>query len=138
MRGAYVKLVGGLCVLSVLVSPLTGIVQEAVDYLDDDMIFNKLYGDSYTYEDASVVFEHSLNLASKSEIERGVVYMVCCEYELESGDVEAYVELGENGINRVSILLGGRAVFVDPQDIIGYVQELLGCRCEIIYGKKEK
>ncbi len=129
----YVKLVGGLCVLCVLISPLSSIIENTVDHIEDENFFEDMYGDASVFENVEDIFDKALADASEGEIESGLKSLICRTFELREEDVEVYVALDEGSLSDASVCLAGRAVFADPHEIIKYVEEMLSCRCEIVY-----
>jgi hypothetical protein len=130
---SYVKLIGGLCILCVLISPLSSFIGDAVNYIEDESFFEEMYGDVYVFENVEDIFDRALADASKSEIERCLESMLCHTFEIREQEIEVYVSLEESSVSDVSVVLSGKAVFTDPHGIIEYIEETLACRCEIVY-----
>ena len=133
----YVKLAAGLCVLCVAIAPLTSFIREATElsigegFLDIESGENGKFGE---------IYEGSILGASEESASLGLRAMICRDFGLDSDEVEVRVHLSDTGkeykAQSVTVaLVGGKAIFTDPHEIIAYVTETLGCNCEIIYGE---
>ena len=133
----YVKLAAGLCVLCVAIAPLTSFIREATElsigegFLDMDGGENGNFGE---------IYEGSLLGASEESASIGLRAMICRKFDLESDEVEVRVRLSDTGkeykAQSVTVaLVGGKAIFTDPHEVIAYVTSAIGCNCEIIYGE---
>lgn len=133
----YVKFAAGLCVLCVLISPLTSFISSLSVLIDQNRFFDS---DGSELEGFDKIYNESLLDASGEEISKGVENMLCREFGLKNDKIDIYVELceGEDGYlpENVTVILwqSSETLFVDPHKIIEYINELLDCRCEIIYG----
>ena len=140
--GKYVRLAGALCVLCVSISPLSSFI-EALSGIDGnslpDIIFGEgVLGDGEGELSPSDVYEENLMSASSENISLALRSMICREIKVDAENIEVYVELieGEEEYlpQKVSVVLYGSAVLTDPHLIEEYIDTLLGCECEIIYG----
>ena len=132
----YVKLAAGLCVLCVAISPITSFIGALMDFELGEGLFSDA---SNGKNDFGEIYEQGLLGASEQSASEGLEGMICREFGLESDEIEVSVKLlaaeKEYVAESVTVVfVGGKAIFTDPHDIIDYVSELLGCRCEIIYG----
>ena len=135
--GQYVKLAAGLCVLCVLISPLTSFISSLSAIIDQNRFFED--GEN-ELEGFDKIYNESLLDASSEEIAKGLESMLCREFGFKNDKIDVYVELceGEDGYlpKCVTVMLwqSAETLFADPHKIIEYVNSLLDCRCEIIYG----
>ena len=106
-----------------------------VEYGENGRIFEGIYGDEYSSLDAEAVFKDALASQSAKSLSDGLCSLLCAEFELESEDVEVYTWLDGERCQRVSIVLSGAAALKDPHAMIGYVEELLECECNVVYGR---
>ena len=130
----YTKLVAGLCILCVAISPISSFIEKiySADLNTDFSYFGGL--DSYELE---AIYKESLDNASVSEISERLRCMICSSIGVNEEDIEIFFELyereGSKGISKVTAVLSGKAILVDPRNITDYVYELLGCECEVAY-----
>lgn len=132
----YVKLAAGLCVLCVAIAPLTSFIGAVMNFELGDGFFGDGSGDENNF---GQIYEESLLGAGQSSASEGLRVMICREFGLSADDIQVNVKLNDEGEEYLPesvtvVLVGGKAILTDPHDVINYVTELLGCRCEIIYG----
>ena len=133
----YVKLAAGLCVLCVLISPLTSFVSSISELIEQNRSFD---GIDNSLDNFEKIYNESLLDASGEEIANALESMLCREFGFKNDEIDVYVELceGEDGYLpecvTVALWQSANTLFADPHDIIEYVNGLLDCRCEIIYG----
>ena len=130
----YTKLVAGLCILCVAISPISSFI-ERIYSAELNTDFSYIGGlDSYELEG---IYKASLDNASVSEISERLEGMICSSIGVNEEDIEVFLELYEResnkGISKVTVVLSGKAMLVDPREITDYVYELLGCECEVAY-----
>ncbi len=127
----YVRLVGALCMLLAIISPVyTAAVDGEIDLsvlfsgIESEENYEEMYGNSLT--------EGSLSMAEdalKSEISDNF------GISSELFDVSvAFSETNEKKeISEVTVFLHSSAVLTDPRDICAYVNDRAGCNCTVIY-----
>ena len=131
----YVKLAAGLCVLCVAISPLTSFTLRAID-LD----FGAGFLEDGGADKLGEIYEGSILGASEESASISLRAMICRDFDLQSDEIEVRVYLSDKGgeytAQSVTVaLVGGKAIFTDPHELIDYVTATLGCNCEIIYGE---
>ena len=131
----YVRLAAGLCVLCVAVAPISSFLTSVLDFdAFEGVSFGNANDDGYRE-----IYEESLKNASKASIEKGICGMLCRDFKLKDNEIDVGVELYEDDdggkVKSVTVtFVGTGAFFTDPHEVISYINELLGCRCEIVYG----
>ena len=130
----YVRLAAGLCVLCVAIAPISSFLSSVLDFDVWDSFKSDVAGEL----EYNGVYEQSLLDASEASISDGLQAMLCRDFKLENDDIEVSVELYKENeeckVESVTVIFFGGAFFTDPHEVISYIDELLGCRCEIIYG----
>lgn len=138
--GKYVMLAGALCILCVAVSPIYSFVSEisgadAIDLVD--YIFGEYDSDEENEVFLDVYEENLLEVGAKN-MSGALEIMLCRDMKLDAEHIDVYVELVEGEdkflVNGVSVVLYDSAIFCDPEELCEYIDTLLGCECEIIYG----
>ncbi|MBR2621305.1 MAG: stage III sporulation protein AF [Clostridia bacterium] len=132
----HIKLMTGLCLLCVLVTPLVSLVRMGADLparleeaLSDwpaikeqaDQEFTDRWQEEYEQMDAT--------LASQT-----IAHMLQERFSVASGDVSVEVRLDENQshIAQIRIALSGRAIWLNTHEIERFIVETFDCEC-IIY-----
>ena len=133
----YVKLAACLCVLCVAISPVTSFIRAVMDFEVGESFLGSGSDGKNNFDE---IYEENLLGAGQKSASEGLRSMLCREFGLDSEEIEVSVKLSEaeNEYKYVAesvtvIFVSGKAMFTDPHDVIDYVSELLGCRCEIIY-----
>ena len=138
--GKYVTLAGALCILCIAVSPIYSFVSEisgadAIDLVD--YIFGEYDSDEENEVFLDVYEENLLEVGAKN-MSGALEIMLCRDMKLDAEHIDVYVELVEGEdkflVNGVSVVLYDSAIFCDPEELCEYIDTLLGCECEIIYG----
>lgn len=138
--GKYIAFAGTLCILCVSISPIYSFISDILGAEADDLaeyIFGE-YDRSDEDEGLLDVYEENLMYMGADNMSQGLKSMLCRDMGIKADDIEVYVELIETEEKfipkKVSVVLYKSAVFYDPREISEYVNSLLGCACEIIYG----
>lgn len=131
----YTRLVCTLCLLCVILKPLPEIFDsEIFSPLSSDASLEENGGDESFYRD---IYNNTVREASAQSIAEGLETMMIKDLGLPAGDFEVRVEIdgGEEyvKVNKASVLLSEGAVAKDPKKIVSYLEEMLACKCEIIY-----
>ena len=133
----YVKLAAGLCMLCILISPLSSFSSALTEIIELNDFFQ---GSENELTELERIYNESLLDAGEEEIAKGLKSMLCSKFGFKSDKIDVYIELceSENGYlpECVTVVLwqSSETLFADPHKIIEYVNGLLDCRCEIIYG----
>ena len=92
----YVKLAAGLCVLCVLISPLTSFVSSISELIEQNRSFD---GTDNSLDNFEKIYNESLLDASGEEIANALESMLCREFGFKNDEIDVYVELceGEDG-----------------------------------------
>ena len=132
---AYVKFIASLCVLCVVISPLSSFVRNiASGELIEDVFYKTedVYGEEY-----EGVYDKTLMAAGGESVAAGLSSLLCRELGVNADELSVYVELyegeGEYLVKAVTVTLKKSAVLCDPQRIREIIEELCGCVCEIVY-----
>ena len=133
----YVKLAASLCILCVAISPLSSFITKIANIGSGTPFFESGEVDKERFKE---IYEKNLKDASAVNISETLKAMLCRNFGFETDKIDVYVELCEDGEvylpESVSIVLwrGEGTLMTDPHKVIDYVGEMLGCRCEIVYG----
>ena len=140
-RGALsgkVNLVGALCVLSVVISPLFSLISEIKSGEMAPLLFGENYYDAYAFEE---IYEENLSRESVSGIEKRLVTMISEKFNISDKNISLKIDYetdeGEIKILRAVVYLSGAAILEDPRDVTDYMKEFLDCRCEVLYGGED-
>jgi hypothetical protein len=127
----YVTLIGSLCVLCVLISPVTELLGAMTDLSDGG--FSEWY--EGTEEEYGGKYNEFLMSVGKDNVEDGITALLYEQYGIPEDEcsVSAVVEEkdGELVIVRVDIILTGKSVLKDPYAIEKYISGLLDCECKV-------
>ena len=131
-----IRLITSLCVLCVAISPIAGVISGISgaefdflsDYTDREELESK-------YEE---IFKNNLGEHTAESVASESAQMLCESLGIDTDDLEVHLSLvdleGELTARDVTVTLYRSAVATDPRIISDYIEELLGCKCEIIYG----
>ena len=134
----YLRLLGGFCMIAILVAPLPS-YSEAIDEV--------LFFDGGEYGENGIAnydefYQNALCDANEMQLEFWLQNYFLSQYSLDQSDLSASVILENDGENitvkKTILSVSGRAVLIDPAEMISFVEETLFCPCEIIYGNVEK
>lgn len=138
--GKYITFAGALCILCIAVSPIYSFVSviSGADYIDiADYIFGEYNSDEENEVFLDVYEDNLLNVGAEN-MSGALKVMLCRDMKLDAEHIEVYVKLVEGEdkflVSSVSLVLYDSAVFCDPGELSEYIDSLLGCKCEIIYG----
>ena len=134
----YLRLLGGFCMIAILVAPLPS-YSEAID---EALFFDEgEYGEEGS-ENYDEFYQNALCDANEKQLALWLQNRFIAQYSLDSSDLSASVTLENDGdkitVKKTTICLSGRAVLIDPAEMISFVEKTLFCPCEIIYGNAEK
>ena len=138
--GKYVTFAGALCILCIAVSPVYSFVS-GISGTDHTDIAEFIFGEYNSDEENEVfldVYEDNLLEVGAENMSGALKIMLCRDMKLDAEHIEVYVELVEGEdkflVSGVSVVLYDAAIFCDPEELSEYIDSLLGCECEIIYG----
>jgi len=128
--------VTALCVMSVIISPISSIVGElSSGELDFFERFGERYEDVDVFEE---IYNENITKESILTAERTLASMACRELSIDEEDIDISIETknedGELRVSYVKVYISGGAIFKDPRAISEYISGLVLCECEIIYG----
>lgn len=128
----YVTFAGSLCVLILLISPITRVLG-FVGELTDGGIDLPLENSTEQYEEQFLQYITSLGNES---IATELAGMICERFDIAEQEchvkVDTYEAQGEMAIGRVTVILSGKAIFRDPYEIEQYITDLIGCECAVV------
>ena len=132
----YTRLVCALCLVCVILRPLPSIFDtELFSVLDLEDIEN---GDADSSKEFyAEIYNNTIRDASTEKISNGLKDIMVKDLELPYGEFEVSVDIDDsNGnivVKQTTVILRSGAVSRDPHAIVSYLEEMLGCKCEIIY-----
>lgn len=133
-RGAkkHVRLLCSLCLLCIIVSPLASI--EAEDIFGDIGIYEEGAETDSVY---SEIYSNTVRAVNEDRISSALKEILVRDLSLDAESLSVSVRTEENGgvisVTEVSVGLSGKNILAEPESIIGYVEEMLECKCEIVY-----
>jgi hypothetical protein len=138
--GKYIAFAGGLCILCVSISPIYSFIS-GISGADGKDLPEYVFGEYAGQEDGEAfldVYEKNLMDMGAENMSQGLKNMLCRDLKINTENIEVCVQLVESEEKylpkKVSVVLYRSAVICDPREISGYVSELLGCECEVVYG----
>ncbi len=127
----YVTLIGSLCVLCVILSPVTELLGVMTDFADGG--FSEWYED--TEEEYGGKYNKFLMSVGKDNVEDGITSLLYEQFGIPENEcsVSAVVEEknGELAIVSIDIILTGKSVLKDPYEVEKYISGLLDCQCNV-------
>lgn len=126
----YVRMVGALCILLAIVSPLYGL------FADVGFDFEAMIPDGeYTEEDYEKTFEEYLSKGFIGSAEMSLKRALSSNFDLDEEKFDLTVNASEDGggAECVTVYLHTTAINTDPRKIKAYVRELSGAECDVIY-----
>ena len=132
----HVKLVSSLCVLCIALAPLVSFIKE-IGETDVEGFWE--YSERAELEEKyDEIFNESLGSYTADSIARGSETMLAEQFGISVEDIDIIVSVsdveGVLSVDGAKAVLYGNAVTHNPREISGYIESLLGCKCEIIYG----
>ena len=128
----YVRLVGSLCILCALASPLVGIVVEGEDGLE--LLFPTVDG-SDAYEE---IYREAIAEGVRENAETALKNMLLSRFDMTEEDIEIGLTVEWRGdrycVEAATVTLTSSLIAVDPREISEYINAELGCPCTVIYG----
>ena len=132
----YIKMIGALCVLCVVISPLLnigGLSENFTDELKNDILEDQ---NSESYEKYQEILNEYLNEYSADKLKGEIQKLLKDNFEIpeDESEVLLFIEKKDENITlkKVQILLSGRSIFNNPYVIENYIKELLNCTCEVL------
>ncbi len=129
----YTRLICALCLLCVILRPLPSILDTELFSVLDIESEETDSSESFYAE----IYNNVIRDASAEKISNGLEDMMIKDLELPRGEFEVNVDIDDsNGnivVKRTTVMLRDGAVSRDPHAIVSYLEEMLGCKCEIIY-----
>ena len=131
----YTRLVMGLCILCVAITPISSFIKKiySADIKTDFLDVGTL-----EVGELESIYKESLDRASTAAISERLRDMICSNISVNKEDIVVFFELCDkesNGeVKKVTVLLSGKALVVDPRRVTEYVGGILDCECVIAYG----
>ncbi len=128
----YVRLVGSLCLLCTMASPLYGLLSEGEIDLENLFSFSAETGGGY--ED---IYRDAIAEGAKENAEAALKAGLIEKFGLSEESFDVSLSLGyeneEYFIESARVFLHNSAVFADPRDISAYINSECGCACTVEY-----
>ena len=128
----YVRLVGSLCILCALASPLVGLVVEGEDGLE--LLFPTVDG-AEAYED---IYREAIAEGVRENAELAVKNMLISRFDIAQEELEIILSVVWQGekyeVDGATVILKSSLVAIDPREITEYIKGELGCSCTVVYG----
>ena len=132
----YTRLVCTLCLLCVILRPLSEMFDSKLfPLLSSDGLFEESGGEEESFYQE--IYNNTVRDANAQRISDGLEAMLAKDLSLPLGEFEVRVEIDDSGgyinVNKTTVLIKEGAVAKDPHKIVAYLEEMLGCKCEIVY-----
>ena len=123
----FLRMLVALALLLLLLRPFTRFLGGAEGFLRGEV--GALEGESEEFES---MLEEAVARRSKRELERGIYALLERDFEIAAEDCRVSVSLDEDGsLRRISVILSGKALLTDPEEIEAAILELLDCEVEV-------
>ena len=130
----HIRLLSGLCLLLVALSPIVSWTEQAASplealssALDDWIAQSEVSGDAFKERWEQQSEQIDLSLAAET-----VAEMIEEHFSLAASDCRVSLKTDGHGqLKEVCVALSGRAIWVDAQQIQTMVRKTLGCACTV-------
>lgn len=123
----FLRILVSLAVLLLLLRPFLSFLGSAEGFFEGEV---GAIGAPDT--DYSEVLQDAVARRSKEELAAGLRDFLQQQFGIEREDAEVIVSLEKDGsLRRVSVILSGKALLTDPDEIEAAIVELLGCEVEV-------
>lgn len=128
----YVGLIGALCVVAILISP----VRQVLDFfggLSAKALNITSEQSAEMYEDEYKKYLQSLG---ERELSESIAEAICDKFDIQrrlchvKAEIYRYDDVAEVG--RVTVILSGSALLRDPYEIERFVADMLKCECTVV------
>ncbi len=120
------KLLTALLILGAVITPLQSLLNTFSFQTADDWLQN--YENTQSYESE---WNESLLNATGEYLEKTLCTYLQNQYGINEGELRCSVEMSEDGqVNKISLILSGKAMWKDPTPMEKEVTELFDCPCE--------
>lgn len=133
----YLKLIGALCVICIMVMPLADLLgssEKLYDGIKEE--FKSKFNKEEMNKEYEELFYEYLNDHSENELKEQIQLLLKDKFGVGDGesDIKVFILKNDNGIypEKIQILLKGKSIFKNPYDIEGYFEDLIGCKCEVL------
>lgn len=126
----YISFICGLCAVAVIASP----IGNAIEWLSELRMEKYIEDDTYSSEELEDVFESYLKDRHLDEIKEIIKSDVCEKYLLDLSEVEIFLGIVGDELEKITLRLVGKGVFANSNDMKEYLQERYLCNVEIIIG----
>ena len=127
----HMRLISSLFLICVLISPAKSALKGLEELIGGEIVPTLPdYKDQPSYEDQ---MEQALGDASTAYFTEMLTQMLEKRFEITPGEVRCIVvwseEDGATTPKQVTVVLSGKAIWKNPQDMEAFVEGLLGCSC---------
>lgn len=131
----YIKVIGALCVLCVVISPLISIVNDIDDGVFDGMKNELLSDQEHSRGELNEILNNYLNEYSIDMLKKELHAILEEKFQIPSSESEIIISTTKSNekieISEMLILLSGRSIFKNPYEIENYISTLLSCNCSV-------
>ena len=131
----HLKLLCGFCVMAAIVFPLITFLGDEI-YIDGELteLFSQDGGETKNYDE---IYKSAIADAEGSNAEKILKNDIIKEYELKSDgfDVRIIIDKAsdEYSIVKAELVIYASGIGIDPHSVEKYINERLGCGCEVVY-----
>lgn len=130
-----VRLLAGLCLLCVMIRPLTDL-RDAIGEIDLGSWARGMERDAETEYER--LMEEKLTAVSKEQLREELLTMLAEQFDIGCEDCTLTFEFDDAAqtltVRRVWVALHGKAVLRDPRTVEAAVEGTLGCECTVSVG----
>ncbi len=128
----YLRLLGGLCILALMVTPLGRFLGSLPSLLDEISVSEQDIENEY-----DKILQGTLRDSVREELKLAILSSLEREFSVRRERTEVGILFDEDeslSPSRVVITLHGRDILKDPYKIEDYFEALLGCECMVLTG----
>ena len=125
----YIEMICALCVISAVIIPILGVNADMSDIIS---FFDEIVGVEQNYDE---IYNKYLLEEGVSAAEDRMSADVCQRLSVGEEAIKLRLVLAEDGscVVGAKAYITNAALAADPSEVRGYVREVLGIECEIIY-----
>ena len=129
----HLRLLCGICMIAMLISPLPSYLKHAEQRLWE--LGEEAGGNAE--ENYDEIYDQALSTACVWQIENVTKSLLIQEFSLSSDDLSVSVFMTEEDgrilLKNTTISVTGKAILIDPREIVRVTEEYLGCPCNVVY-----
>ena len=134
--GKYIKTVGFLIILSVIISPISNVLQYIDESFFEEIKDNLIDTTDDNKEKYEEILNNFLNEYSTDEIKKQINTILLEKFAIpeDECEIQVYTDYVDNRLilSEIRIILLGKSIFKNPYQIEKYICELFKCECVVL------